>query len=112
MGGELIRYSLFGFIHHDNNFTNFAEIFRKLSGNRNTDPCVGGGTSPKSNTKLADCVHPESNFQQNGTRRWFHIHVFLYRRVDSAALLLHDLTNAEYKVDARVRFSHPDLHVF
>jgi hypothetical protein len=100
ISGELIRFSLFGFIHHEANSTKFSNLFKSLiHTRRDSSPCNGTDSSN------FDCT--SSPPTRNDTKRVFNIHVFLYRRLDSAALLLHDLTNAEYKVDHLPAFLLP-----
>ena len=90
--GQIVHYCLFGFLFKE---TLFKETYGNLSEKlrrRTSLPCSISPPNP-------DCLklHASNHSRSPATRR-FHIHVFLYRRVDSAALLLHDLTKAEYKV--------------
>jgi hypothetical protein len=101
--GEIIRYYLFGFLlQWDSSFLK-RPIFPMSKNRRNApNPCDTDGSATSSEV-ICSPQQPLNHSTKNSTRRSFQIHVFLYRRVDSAALLLRDLTDAEYKVRCRPR---------
>jgi hypothetical protein len=96
--GEIIRYYLFGFLlQWDSSFLQ-RPIFPSANNRRAPHPCDTDGSATSSSGVICPPQQLLNRSIKNSTQRSFQIHVFLYRRVDSAALLLRDLTDAEYKV--------------
>ncbi len=99
--GEIIRYYLFGFLlQWDSSFLQ-RPIFQISNNRRAPRPCDTDGSATSSSGVICPPQDLPNHTSKNSTQRSFEIHVFLYRRVDSAALLLRDLTDAEYKVRNR-----------
>jgi hypothetical protein len=96
--GEIIRYFLFSFLlRWDSKFLQ-RPIFPFANTRRSVPHPCGAEGSESSSDVICPPQQVLNYSTKNTTRRSFQIHVFLYRRVDSAALLLRDLTDAEYKV--------------